>query len=178
MNLDAYIEAILFFKGDPISVIRLSKILGKSKEEVEKALKTLEEKLQNGGLRLVSNEGKVMLGTASKASGFIEGLIKEELSKDIGQAGLETLSIVLYRGPITRSGIDYIRGVNSSFILRNLLIRGLIEKTINPKDQRSSLYKPTLKLLSFLGVSKLEQMPKYSQIKAQIKEFEKDNGRE
>ena len=49
-----------------------------------------------------------------------------------------------------------------------------IEKTPNPKDQRSSLYRPTLKLLSFLGVSKLEQMPKYSQIKAQIKEFEKE----
>jgi segregation and condensation protein B len=174
MNLDAYIESILFFKGDPISVNRLSKILGKNKEEVNGALKTLEEKLQDRGLRLVFNEGKVMLGTASKASGFIEGLIKGELSKDIGQAGLETLSIVLYRGPITRSGIDYIRGVNSSFILRNLLIRGLIEKTPNPKDQRSSLYRPTLKLLSFLGVSKLEQMPKYSQIKAQIKEFEKE----
>jgi segregation and condensation protein B len=75
--------------------------------------------------------------------------------KDLGKAGLETLSIILYQGPISRAEIDYIRGVNSNFILRNLLIRGLIERVENPHDQRSFLYKPTLELISYLGLSKI-----------------------
>jgi len=174
MDLDSYIEAILFFKGEPISFGRLSKILGKNEKEVEKSIEVLEAKLKGRGLKLIKKDGSVMLGTASKASGFIEGFIKEELSKDIGKAGLETLAIVIYRGPITRSGIDYIRGVNSSFIIRNLLVRGLVEKTVNPKDQRSTLYKPSFKLLSFLGLGSLKEMPQYSQVRAEIEDFEKE----
>ena len=83
MDLDSYIEAILFFKGAPISLNRLSKILGKNKDEVEKSIGTLKEKLKDRGLKLIEKDESVMLGTASKASGFIEGFIKEELSKEL-----------------------------------------------------------------------------------------------
>jgi len=89
----------------------------------------------------------------------------------LGKAGLETLSIILYKAPITRVEIDYLRGVNSNFILRNLLIRGFIEKVVNPGDQRSYLYKPSLDLLSFLGVSKVEDLPEYVSIQEEIKDF-------
>ena len=85
--------------------------------------------------------------------------------KDLGKAGLETLSIILYRGPATRRDIDYIRGVNSQFILRNLLIRGLVEKIQNPDDQRTFFYKPTFQLLSYLGIGKLEDLPEYLTMK-------------
>ena len=70
-----------------------------------------------------------MLGTAPQMSATVETLTKEELMKDLGKAGLETISIILYKGPISRAEIDYIRGVQSNFILRNLLVRGLIEKS-------------------------------------------------
>ena len=168
MKTDAYIESILFFKGTPVSVSYLSKILGKKDVEIEQALDVLEERLKAGGLVLTRHEGRVSLGTAPRASGFVESLMKDELSRDIGKAGLEILSIVVYRSPISRGEIDHIRGVNSSFILRNLLIRGLIEKDKNKDDQRVSLYKPTFKLLSFLGVSKLEQMPKYTEVREEL----------
>jgi len=113
-----------------------------------------------------------MLGTAPEMGELIEALIKEELSKDLGKAGLETLSIVLYRGPISRSKIDYIRGVSSTFILRNLLVRGLVERVSNPDDQRSFLYKPTFELLSYLGISRIEDLPEYDAVKQELESFQ------
>jgi segregation and condensation protein B len=116
-----------------------------------------------------------MLGTAQELSPLIEQLTKEELSRDLGKAGLETLSIILYQGPISRADIDYIRGVNSQFIVRNLLIRGLIERVDNPKDARSFLYKTTLQLLSHLGVSKIEDLPEYQQVRKDIEGFKQSH---
>jgi segregation and condensation protein B len=78
---------------------------------------------------------------------------------------------VLYKGPITRAEIDYIRGVNSNFILRNLQVRGLVEKIDNPADQRSYLYKPTFQLLEFMGVTRLEDLPEYAGTTDQLASF-------
>ena len=164
LTLDAQIEALLFLRSEPLSKTELAKILGKNSEEIENALFVLEERLETRGIILLSKEDEIMLATSPEMSGIIEGLRKEELSKELGKAGLETLSIVLYKAPITRSEIDYLRGVNSNFILRNLLIRGLIEKVSNPQDQRSYLYKPTFELLSFLGIKQVEDLPEYGKI--------------
>ncbi|PIP86790.1 hypothetical protein COV42_01045 [Candidatus Campbellbacteria bacterium CG11_big_fil_rev_8_21_14_0_20_44_21] len=174
MNLDSYIESILFFKGSPLSISSLSKILGKREDEIVEALSFLEKRLEGGGLVLSRLEDKVSLGTAPKASGFIETLIKEDLNKDIGKAGLETLSIILYRGPVSRGEVDHIRGVNSSFILRNLLVRGLVEKEKGREDLRVALYKPTIKLLSYLGVDDIRKMPGYEEARKKIEDFESD----
>lgn len=173
MQLDAQIEGILFFKGEPVTLKRLSDILGKDKAEIEAALKTLEEKLVGRGLTLIYKEDEVMLGTAPDLSPLIEKLTREELTRDLGKAGLETLSIVLYRGPISRREIDHIRGVNSNFILRNLLIRGLVEKVPSPTDQRSFLYKPTFELLSFMGLTKIEDLPEYTALREEVENFER-----
>ena len=119
-----------------------------------------------------------MLGTSKELSSLIEKLTRDELNRDLGKAGLETLSIILYQGPITRAEIDYIRGVNSQFVVRNLLVRGLIERVDNPKDARSFLYKTTLDLLSLLGVSKIEDLPEYANIRAEIEAFRSDRSKE
>jgi segregation and condensation protein B len=113
----------------------------------------------------------VALGTHPDLSELMLSIRKEELSRDIGKAGLETLSIILYKGEVARSEIDYIRGVNSSFILRNLLIRGLVERFTNPSDSRSYLYKPTFQLMSFLGITKIEDLPKYEEVEEQLEVF-------
>jgi chromosome segregation and condensation protein ScpB len=72
---------------------------------------------------------------------------------------------------LSRREIDYILGVNSNFILRNLLVRGLVEKIDNPKDQRSFLYRPTFDLLSYLGISRIDDMPEYSSVKKELEAF-------
>ena len=177
LDISAKIEAILFWKAEPISIKKLTSLLGDTADVniTNNGLLNLENKLKGSGLTLVRTEDEVMLGTAKEFSLLIEKISKEELMRDLGKAGLETLSIVLYQGPISRADIDYIRGVNSQFILRNLLIRGLIERIDNPDDARSFLYKPTLNLLANLGTSKIEDLPEYALIRKEIDEFKKND---
>ena len=98
--------------------------------------------------------------------------IEKELSREIGEAGLEVLAIVLYRGPSTRSQIDYIRGVNTSSTVRTLLARGLIERASNPNDSREYLYRPTTELLAHLGVSGVTDLPDCATISSELAAFE------
>lgn len=171
MSLETSIEAILFFKAEPVSVKKLADLLDVSIEEIEAGLAALHKNLSGRGIVLVRDENEVMLETAPEVSELIEKMTKEELVRDIGKAGLETLSLVLYHGPISRREIDYVRGVNSNFILRNLLVRGLIEKSESKEGERSFVYKPTFELLSYLGVKNKEELPEYEQVRKEIKEF-------
>lgn len=169
--LEKQLEAVLFWKGEPVSIKRLSQIFEKNEEEILASLKNLETSLLNRGIVLLFKEDEVTLGTSKDVSEIIEKLTKDELVRDLGKAGLETLSIIIYQGPLSRAEIDYIRGVQSNFILRNLMIRGLVEKIPNPKDQRSFLYKPTFEMLSFMGVSKMEDMPSYTDARNEIESY-------
>ena len=171
IELEKQIEAILFWKGEPVSIKKLSQIFLKTEEEISTALKSLETKLADRGVVLVFKDDEVTLGTSKDTSELIEKLTKEELVRDLGRAGLETLSIIVYQCPISRAEIDYIRGVQSNFILRNLMIRGLVEKVQNPKDQRVFLYKPTFEMLSFMGISKIEDMPEFANARAEIESY-------
>lgn len=171
MDLSQKIEAILFWKAEPVSLKKLAAFLDTDVKSVKNGLAELATKLTDRGITLVQTDDEVMLGTSPALAPLIETLTKEELSRDLGKAGLETLSIILYQGPISRADIDYIRGVNSQFILRALLIRGLIERVDNPADQRSFLYKATLDLLSHLGVSKITDLPEFEKVKTDIEAF-------
>lgn len=168
MELESKIESILFFKGEPVSVKQLVSFLGVDEKEIMQALSVLKESLQNRGIRLISNNNRVMLGTAPEMHDIIKLIKKEEISKDLGKASLETLSIVLYKSPVRKSEIDYIRGVNSATILRNLMVRGLIERKADKKNQRSFFYYPTFDLLSFMGISDLSELPEYNKVKGEL----------
>lgn len=170
-DLTKKIEAALFFKGEPLTIKKLADILNISESDVVLALNTLERNLDARGIRLMRKDDEVMLGTAPDCSALIEGLIKEDLNKELGKAGIETLATILYLGPIARSKVDYIRGVNSAFITRNLMVRGLVERISNPDDQRSFLYRPTFELLSYLGVTNISELPEYDAVRAEISLF-------
>ena len=171
MNLDSYIEAVLFLEGEPIKIKRLAEILDRPEKEINDAISILEQKLEERGIRLLKKDNAVMLVTAAEASKICEVVSKEEFNKDIGKAGLETLSIIVYRGQVNRADIDYIRGVNSSFTLRNLLVRGLVERKINPKDSRSYLYSPSFRFMQFLGIENVNKLPEYENFKRTIDQF-------
>lgn len=173
-NLSKQIEAVLFFKNEPVKKKWLETTLKKSPEEVSEALLELKNGLSSRAIVLMELDDSVALRTAPEYSDIFLELRKEELSRDLGKAGLETLSIILYRSPITRAEVDYIRGVNSTFIIRNLLVRGLVEKTSNPKDARSFLYQPTFSLLSFLGIPNVNELPEYEEVRREIDQFEEE----
>jgi len=168
MNLPQQIEAILFWKAEPISITKLSNLLAVPEEIIRSGLMELEQSLKGRGITVVRTQDDVMLGTARELSSLIQRLTQENISTDLGKSGLETLSIILYRGPISRTDIDYIRGVNSQFIIRNLLVRGLIERVDNPKDSRSYLYTSSIELLSHLGLSKVTDLPDYEAVSKDI----------
>lgn len=168
MELESKIEGLLFYKGEEISIKRLSELLNVSQNEIEEGLKKLEGILVGRGLVLVRKEDKVVLGISGELAPTIESIRKDEITKELSKASLETLSIILYKNGVSRSEIDYIRGVNSSFILRNLLIRGLVERTVDSKDSRKILYRPTFDTLTYMGVTKVTDLPNYEQVTASL----------
>jgi segregation and condensation protein B len=129
----------------------------------------LRQRLESGATRVLESDTELSLVTAPEHDTLIEQVRRDELKRDIGKAGAETLAIVLYRGPVTRGEIDRIRGVNSAYILRNLMTRGLVEKGSNPKRTE---YQVTLDLLAHLGITHKNQLPQYETILNQLDSFE------
>lgn len=174
MSLEQQIEAVLFYKAEPVLFSFLSDFLEIDDQTLLSALSSLSEHLSLGATQLVQTDNSVQLVISPEFSETIELLRKDEMKRDIGKAGAETLAIILYKGPVTRADIDRIRGVNSTFILRNLLMRGLIERRDNPKDQRSFLYATTPNLMNHLGIKKREELPEFSDILNTLDTFEKE----
>lgn len=170
MTLDAKIEAILFFRAEPVKIPWLAEVLGVSSDDTHEALSLLQGKLSERGIVTVFKDDEVTLSTAPEMSEVIEKIAKEDLSRDLGKAALETLTIVLYKGPIARSEIDFIRGVNSNFILRSLQTRGLVERITGESGERSFLYRPTFELLSHLGITRIEDLPEYGEFRTRVEE--------
>lgn len=172
MTLDQQIEGVLFYKAQPVKKATLAAFFEVSQDEVEHAATVLAERLKNGATRLTVTDTELQLVSAPELSETIEKLRKDELKKDIGKAGAETLAIILYRGPISRAEIDKIRGVNSTFIIRNLLIRGLVERQDNPKDSRSFNYAVTPALLNHLGIARREELSEFTDIMNALDAYE------
>lgn len=162
-KLKSVIESILFANGEPIKVAKLVKVLNLPKPEVENGimLLTTEYAGKKSGIALIKNNDEVQLVTNPENAEFVNQVVKSELQEELSQAALEVLSIVAYRGPITRSDIELIRGVNCSYTLRNLLMRGLIERKDNPKDNRGYVYVISFEFLKKLGLESIEKLPEY-----------------
>lgn len=171
-ELATTIEALLFALSRPLSRDELSRMLDTSKEEVDEAIEALRVATKNRGFALVDDGKIIELRTAPAAATTIERIRKEEFSRDIGRAGLEALAAILYRGPLSRSEIDFIRGVNSSQTVRTLLMRGLIRKVPNPKDERSFLYEPTTELFAELGITTRAELPEFSAVREKLSALE------
>jgi segregation and condensation protein B len=154
----------LFWKGEAVSRKKLAEIFKVSQSDIDESVEKLKINLQNRGVALIEKDDDLVLGTAPELAQLFEDLQKEELNKDLSKAALETLSIVLYKNGASRSEIDYIRGVNSSFTLRALSIRGLVDKVPNPKDNRSYVYKPSFELLAYMGVKSVEELPDFKEV--------------
>lgn len=170
MTLDVYIEALLFYKATPQNKKKICKAFSVSEEDLKNAIKTLKERLNVGATRLIETENEIQIATAPELADFVESQRKQELSGDIGKAGAETLAIILYKEPISRAEIDRIRGVNSSFILRNLLIRGLIiRESITGNGFQ---FRISTELLKHLGVENKQSLPQFSEFMTAIDNFD------
>ena len=127
--LKAKIEAILFASGKPVSLKSLAKVLVVKADELEAAIVEIKKKnIDDSGIQLIDHDGSLQLVTNPAFGELIGSLVKDEFAGELTRPQLETLSIICYRGPVTKPEIEQIRGVNCSLIIRNLLIRGLVEE--------------------------------------------------
>ncbi len=170
ISLDKKIEAILFYKGEEVSLNFLVKILGEKKDKILEAVEILKNRLAGSAIGILQNGEKFLLIVKKDYSEFIAQIRGEENLGELSPSALETLSIILYKGPISKSEIDQIRGVNASYILRNLLIRGLVErKNIAGK----TVYTETFDLMRYLGVENKKDLPGYEKVVAKLGEIDK-----
>jgi segregation and condensation protein B len=160
----AKIEALLFAYGEPLSAQAISQALGITEAEVQEIVSCWSTELQadpRSGLSLIGHNQTYQLVTKPEYGAMIETFLKKDFTQELSPAALETLTIVLYRGPLSRSEIDYIRGVNSSFMVRSLLLRGLVERLPDPNKKHLFVYQPSFALLRFLGLVTVTALPDY-----------------
>jgi segregation and condensation protein B len=164
-DLQACLEALLFVAGGPVTVQQLTTALDRKHEEVEQALKELALSFAlKGGLSLEWFAGKVQLTTAPNMAPLIERFLGLEATARLSRAALETLSIVAYRQPITRPGIDAIRGVSSDGVLKSLLSKGLIAEAGRAEGPgRPILYETAAEFLQHFGLASLDELPPFDE---------------
>lgn len=163
-QLAGQIEALLFVSGEPLSREKLQAFLQVDAKTFDEALVLLQSRYKEdptAGISLIEHDDTFELATKPAHAGLIESFTKSFIQEHLSKAALEVLSIIAYRGPITRAMIEAIRGVNCSFTLRNLLLRGLIERKDNPEDAREYVYTASIALLEKLGLSHQQDLPNF-----------------
>ncbi len=168
-RLENILESLLFVTGKPLKIKELAKILEIDASEVKKAADLLKKQKKDSGVILLENNGEYQLATNSQYSTQVKNFLNAELREKLTDATVEVLAIIAYRQPISKGEIEAIRGVNSQYSLRNLLIRGLIEKILNPADARSFLYQTTTEFLMHLGVDSVNALPDFETLVEKIK---------
>src|SRR3989338_10462803 len=181
MNWKTKIESILFVASRPLSLKVMAKALGQNQAEIERALASLRVKYDEAsGIQILQIEDEVQMATKAQNAAVVEGFVKFEAAGELTRAQLETLTIIAYREPITRPELEQIRGVNCALILRNLLMRGLIEER-ESREKIMPVYTLSFDSLSHLGLKTVKDLPDYEALHAhtrikEIIEGEKNGG--
>ncbi len=166
MTLDALIEALLFATSQPMTSRKIAEAVSRTPQEVDEALQVLQSRLESSGsgTTLVRSGQTTELVTHPEAAGIVRAALKQELHGELSKPSLETLSILAYRGPMTRPELEQIRGVQSSLILRNLLLRGLIEQKEDARLGQPT-YGVTVAFFKHIGVSGAEELPDFVELR-------------
>jgi segregation and condensation protein B len=159
-RLPSIIESILFVADEAVDVSLLAKALRRPTTEIEEALALLEDRCSLGGTRLQRTGDSVQLVTAPDAGPYVERFLGLESRQRLSGAALESLAIIAYKQPMTRAGVEQVRGVNSDGAIGSLIARGLIEEVGRaPGPGRPALLGTTLRFLEHFGLSKPEDLP-------------------
>jgi segregation and condensation protein B len=176
MNLIGVLEGVLFLVGDEgLTLERIKAVLDIDDEQLNNILSEIKKEYNqdNHGVNIEIFGDNVKLVTKKQYKEYYEKLVEYERNSTLSQASLETLAIIAYNEPVTRSFVEDIRGVDSSHIIRKLLFRDLI-KEIGRSDLpgRPILYGTTSLFLDCLGLSSIEQLPKIEKEKIEDREFD------
>lgn len=162
MDIKSSIEAILFAAGDSVPIARLSLILEVSENEIENAAEELADSYvsNSSGIRLLRLDRNLQLCSAPEYAEIISKTLEQRKPAKLSQAALETLAVVAYFQPVTRSFIEQMRGVDSSYTVSVLEDRGLIEVGGRMDvPGRPLVYITTDVFLRTMGISELSALP-------------------
>ncbi|NQU83784.1 MAG: SMC-Scp complex subunit ScpB, partial [Parcubacteria group bacterium] len=159
------IESLLFVSEHPLSIKDFLKITDCERDEIEKILEGLAEDYKNrgGGVLIIKNQDKYQMVTSPQSSEVIQGFLKDETTGELTRPQLETLTTIAYRGPMSKAELEQIRGVNCSLVLRNLMMRGLVEMADQKNQEPKFLI--TLDFLKFLGIGSVKELPDYEKLR-------------
>lgn len=162
MSLKSNVEALLFVAGRPLTAKKMSEFIGEKEGTVESVLQELQAEYKGrvSGLQIFSTGRSWQMGTSGEAARVVGQFVKEEFAGELTRPQLETLTVIAYRGPVSKTELEIIRGVSCGLILRNLAIRGLIEEEYDAvrKEERIRV---SMDFLRHLGVRSVAELPDY-----------------
>lgn len=175
--MKAVIEGLLFISGDEgLTLEELKEILEIDINELKNLIKELYKDYQSNerGIQLELLGNHFKLTTKQEHKNYYQKLIKDEENEKLSQAALETLSIIAYNEPISRIEIDEVRGISSAYIIRKLVLKGLIEeKGKSEAPGRPILYGVTSTFLDYFGLGSTKELPEIKN--KEKKEIENNN---
>ena len=158
------IEGLLYVQGDlGLTIEQVSNILEITNEESKQLILSLKQDYidQNRGLRINYLGNSFKLTTKEEHKEYFKKLLENPKNNTLSNAALETLAIIAYNEPLTRGEVDEIRGVDSVYVLRRLLAKGLIKECgKSEKPGHPILYKTTDEFLDYFGLSSKDDLPK------------------
>jgi len=170
-NLPAALEALLFSSDQPLSLSLLAESLDAPPDEVASALVKLGEEYvaRGAGVELREIAGGHLLVTTPEQSEWVGRLLRGRKKMRLSRAALETMAIIAYKQPVTKSEVEAIRGVDSSAVLATLLERNLV--TIRGRSKvvgRPLLYGTTQEFLDYFGLKDLTELPRPEELRALV----------
>jgi segregation and condensation protein B len=158
------LEAVLLVVDEPVADVVLAQVLERPTEEVTQMLRDLaaEYDEQGRGFELRNVSAGWRLYTRESCSAYVERFVRDGQQARLTQAALETLAVVAYRQPVSRSRIAGIRGVNVDAVMRTLVNRGLITEVGSERESGSILYGTTPYFLERLGLDTVAELPPLS----------------
>jgi segregation and condensation protein B len=160
-GLRASLEAIILVADEPVSEILIAQVLERPRDEISAALRELAASYtaEDRGFDLREIAGGWRYYTREDCAPLVERFVSDGQEIRLSQAGLETLSVVAYRQPVSRARVSAVRGVSCDGVMRTLVLRGLIEEAGTDPDTGAILFGTTSYFLERLGLASLEDLP-------------------
>ncbi len=175
-SLRAAIEAVMLVVDTPVDATMLAQVCERPPTEVEECLRSLAEEYaaEGRGIALREVAGGWRFYTREECAPVVERFVRDGQQTRLTQAALETLAVVAYRQPVSRSRVSAVRGVNVDGVMRTLLARGLVEEAGAEPESGATLYRTTNLFLEKLGLNSLDELPPLAPLLPDLTSLEGD----
>ncbi|MDO8599664.1 MAG: SMC-Scp complex subunit ScpB [bacterium] len=165
VDLHRALEALLFLAGKPLRMRKVAELLGTDVATARTAVDAFRTtwNARGGGTSVAMTDDEVQMVTHAELHEIAETYAKDETRGELTRPQLEALTVIAYRGPITKAELEQIRGVHCGLILRNLLIRGLVEER-SDAARHEDVFTISMDFLRHLGLTDARELPDFDRL--------------